>query len=116
MRRLLLILAVGAVMAAMLGLLASPAFADHRDHRDHGDRFFFDEDLFDDDDDDAGFCILGTRDVDVLVPEETIFGTTDFDVVSLDVPCEDDDDDFDDIDVFDHPRFGDRFGDRFFVG
>jgi len=119
MRRILLILAVAAMVVAMLGVSAAPALADRSDF---GDRFVNRdlEDLFDEDEDDDGddFCILGTTEEDVLVPEETVFGTTDFDVVSLDVPCDDDDDDDDDdFDVFDVDRFDhDRFGEHFFVG
>ena len=67
----------------------------------------------DDDDDDNGLdaCFLGTQEVDVVVEEVDVFGNPDFDVLTLDVPCDDDDDhddddDWDDDD--DHKDWGDH--------
>ncbi len=84
MRKLKLLGALLAVMAVVASSTLSPAMANHWD---------------DDDDEDEGLldgCFLGTREVDQLVWEPTIFGYEKPEVVTLKEPCDDEGDDDDD--------------------
>jgi hypothetical protein len=84
LRKLKLLGVLLAMMAVLASSTVAPAMANHwdddDDHRDRNDN-----------------CFMGYREEDRVVYKETIFGTTEPEVVTLKVPC-DDDHDWDDDD------------------